>query len=42
MKDGIKNEHFWEYLGVASMGDKLIETHLRWFKHAQHRPRQAP
>ena len=30
-KGRIKNEHFWEHLGVASIGDKIRETHVRWF-----------
>ena len=36
--DRIKIECFWEYLGVASIGDKLRETHLRWFGHVQCSP----
>ena len=32
-KDRIRNEHFWENLGVASRADKIRETNLRWFGH---------
>ena len=41
-KDGIKNEHFQEHLGAVSINDKIRETHLRGFGHAQCRPTKAP
>ena len=37
-KDKIRNECFLEHSTVASIGDKLTQTHLRWFGHVQHRP----
>ena len=41
-KDKIRNEHFQPHLGVASIGDKIRATRLRWFGHVQHRPIMAP
>ena len=32
-KARIKNECFWEHLWVASIENKLQDTHLRWFGH---------
>ena len=32
-KDRIINQRFREHLVVASIGDKIIETCLRWFRH---------
>lgn len=37
-----KKKHIQEYLGVASMDDKLREPHLRWSGHIQHKPATAP
>ena len=34
-KDKIRNEQFREHLGVALVGNKIRETHLRWFRHIQ-------
>lgn len=33
--DKIRNEIFQEHLDVASKGDKIKETHLRWFWHVR-------
>lgn len=33
--DKIRNEIFQEHVDVASIGDKIRETHLRWFWHVQ-------
>ena len=41
-KDKIRNERFREHLGVATIGDKIKETRLRWFAHLQRRPAMAP
>ena len=35
--DRIKKERIMKHLGISSTGDKLRETHLRWFGHVQHR-----
>jgi len=35
-KNRIRNECFREHLGVASIGDKIRDTHLRWFRNVQH------
>ena len=37
-KDKIRNECFREHLRLASIEDKIRETHLRWFGHVQRRP----
>lgn len=34
-KDRIRNEHFQDHLGVASIDDGLRETHLRWYGNVQ-------
>ena len=36
-KDKIRNECIQEHLGVASIGDKLREIHLRWCEHVRHK-----
>ena len=41
-KNKIRNELFWEQLGVASIGDKIRETRLWWFGHVQCRTATAP
>ena len=41
-KDKIRNERLQEHLWVASMGDKIRETHLKWFGHVQHRLATVP
>ena len=35
-KDKIRNWRFREHLVVASIGNKIRETHLRWLRHVQH------
>lgn len=40
-KDRIKNERIGEHLGIALTGDKLKETRLRCFGHAQRTPKIA-
>ena len=41
-KDKIRNEYFWEIVGIAPIEDKLRENHLRWFRHIKHWPLSAP
>ena len=41
-KDKIRNECFREHLGVRTIRDKIRETRLRWFGHAQRRPAMTP
>ena len=38
----IINEHIWEHLEVALIGDEFKETCLKWFGHVQCRPAMAP
>ena len=40
--DNIRDERFREHLGVATMGDKIRKTCLRWFEHVQRRPATVP
>ena len=40
-KDKIRNEHFREHLGLATIGDKIRSIRLRWFGHVQRRPTTA-
>ena len=40
-KDKIKNKRFREHLWVATIGDKIREIRLRWFRHVQRRPTTA-
>ena len=37
-KDKIKNERFQKHLGIVTIGDKIRQTHLRWFGHVQCKP----
>ena len=32
-KEKIRNDHFREHLGIATIEDKIRETRLRWFGH---------
>ena len=41
-KDRIINERVQELLGVASIGDQIRETHLRWFGPVQRKPSMVP
>ena len=41
-KDKISNECFRDHLEVATIGDKIRETRLRWFGNVQCRPVTAP
>ena len=41
-KNKIRNELFREQLGVATIGDKIRETSLRWFGHVRHKPTISP
>ena len=41
-KDKIRNKRFQGHLEVASIGDKIRETHLGWFGHVQCRLVMAP
>ena len=40
--DKIKNGGFRGHLRVASIGDKIRKTNLRWFGHIQHMPGATP
>jgi hypothetical protein len=37
-KNKIRNEYFRKHLGIASISNKIRDTHLRWFVHVQRRP----
>ena len=40
-KDRKRNGRIREHIRLASVGNKLRETHLRWFVQYQHRPATA-
>ncbi|KAI0486585.1 hypothetical protein KFK09_029333 [Dendrobium nobile] len=42
LKDRIQNEHIREKVGVASVEDKIRESHLRWLGHIKRRPSNDP
>jgi hypothetical protein len=41
-KNRIRNDDIREKIGVASIQEKLVQHHLRWFDHIQRRPPEAP
>ena len=41
-KDRIRNEHFREHLEVATIDDKLRDTHLRWLGRVECRLATSP
>jgi hypothetical protein len=41
-RDRVRNNDIRERLGVASVEEKLVQHHLRWFGHMQRRPAEAP
>ena len=41
-KDKIRNERFRRHLEITTIGDKIRETHLRWFRHVQLRQATVP
>jgi hypothetical protein len=41
-RDQVRNDDIRERLGVAPVGEKLMQHHLRWFGHMQRRPAGAP
>jgi hypothetical protein len=41
-RDRIRNDDIRERLGVASVEEKLVQHRLRWFRHMQRRPVEAP
>jgi hypothetical protein len=38
----VQNDDIHERLGVAPVGEKLVQHCLRWFGHIQQRPAEAP
>jgi hypothetical protein len=41
-RDRVRNDDIRERLGVAPVEEKLVQHHLRWFRHMQRRPTEAP
>jgi hypothetical protein len=41
-KDRIRNDDIRDKLGVATIQEKLVQNHLRWFGYIQRRPHEAP
>jgi hypothetical protein len=41
-KNRIRNDDIRDKLGVASIQEKLVQHHLRWFDHIQRMPHEAP
>jgi hypothetical protein len=41
-RDRIQNDDIRERLGVAPVEEKLVQHHLRWFRHIQRRSAEAP
>jgi cation diffusion facilitator CzcD-associated flavoprotein CzcO len=41
-KDRIRNNDIRDKLRVASIQEKLVQHHLRWFGHIQQRPPEVP
>jgi hypothetical protein len=38
----VQNDDIRERLGVAQVEEKFVQHHLRWFRHVQQRPVEAP
>jgi hypothetical protein len=41
-RDRVRNDDIRERLGVAPVEEKLVQHRLRWFRHMQWRPAEAP
>jgi hypothetical protein len=41
-RDRVRNDDICERLGVAPVEEKLIQHRLKWFRHIQQRPAEAP
>jgi hypothetical protein len=41
-RDRVRNDDIRERLGVAPVEEKLVQHRLRWFRHMQRRPAEAP
>jgi hypothetical protein len=41
-RNQVRNDDIRERLGVAPVEQKLMQHHLRWFRHMQQRPADAP
>ena len=42
IKDRIYNDHICRRVGVTSIAEKMVESHLRWFGHVQRRELGEP
>jgi hypothetical protein len=40
-KDRVQNDDIHERLGMAAVGEKLVQHRLRWFRHIQRKPVEA-
>jgi hypothetical protein len=40
-RDQVRNDNIPDSVGVAPIAKKLVQYHLRWFKHIQRRPPDA-
>jgi hypothetical protein len=41
-RDHVQNNDIYERLGVAPVLEMFVQHHLRWFRHVQQRPVEAP
>ena len=41
-RDRVRNDDIRDRLGVTPIEKKLIQHRLRWFRHVQRRPPEAP
>jgi hypothetical protein len=41
-RDQVRNDNIRERLGVTPVEEKLVQRRLRWFRHMQRRPVEAP
>jgi hypothetical protein len=41
-RDQVRNDDIRERLGVASVEEKLVQHRLKWFRHIQRSPAEAP
>jgi hypothetical protein len=41
-RDRVRNDDIRDRVGVAPIEEKLIQHRLRWFRHIQRRPPEAP
>jgi hypothetical protein len=41
-RDRVQNDDIRKRLGVAPVEEKLVQHRLRWFRHIQRRPGEAP